>query len=179
MAGRPRKSNITITNRAETVKNAFAAVARDNPALARRLKSGNPFASGSKDIPLAEPERWQTYIANTDSDPRAFHKMRYNGWVPLEEGDLACPIEESGYQKHTDGSLRSPDGKDMVFKMDIQSYRMLEQAKTESNLRGIGSRSKTQSEMAEHAGAHLGDEAGSYINSLDGQVIDRITGDNA
>ena len=178
MAGRPRKSNINVTNRAETARNSFAAIARDNPALARRLQ-GSPFASGSKEIPLAEPQRWHTYIANTDSDPRAFHKMRYNGWVPLEEGDLACPVEESGFQKMPDGSLRSPDGKDMVFKMDIDHYRALEQAKTASNMRGIGSRSKTQAEMAEHAGSNLGDEAGSYINSLDGQVIDRITGDTA
>lgn len=176
MAGRPRKSDITITNRAETARNSFAAIARDNPALARRLKSGNPFASGSKSVPLAEPQRWHTYIANTDTDPRAFHEMRYNGWIPLEESDLACPVEESGFAKATDGSLRSPDGKSMIFKMDIAQYRQLERMKTENNLRGIGSRKQTQSQMAEAAGSQLGDEAGSYINNLDGEVIDRITG---
>jgi hypothetical protein len=176
---RPRKSQITATPRVEAVKSSFAALARENPALARRLASGNPFASGSKEIPLLEPKRWHTYIANIDADPRAFHKMKANGWLPLEEADLACPVEESGFEKKPDGSLRSPDGKDMVFKMDIQHYRMLERIKTENNMRGIGSRAKTQSEMAEAAGSQLGDEAGSYINSLDGQVIDRITGGDA
>jgi len=171
-----RKSQITVTNRAETAKTSFAALARENPALARRLKSGNPFASGSKDIPLAEKEKWHTYIANTDSDARAFHKMKANGWVPLEESDLACPVDESGFTKMPDGSLRSPDGKDMVFKMAIEHYRVLEAMKTERNMQGIGSSKKMKEQMADAAGHSLGDEAGSYINSLDGNVIDRITG---
>lgn len=176
---RPRKSDITITSRAEGAKNRFAELARTNPALARRLKSGNPFATGSREIPMAEPGRWHTYIANADADARAFHKMKAGGWVPLEEADLACPIEESGFQKMPDGSLRSPDGKDMVFKMAMEDYRLLVRMKTEANMAGIGSQSKIRSDMAEAAGSQLGDEAGSYINSLDGQVIDRITGGDA
>lgn len=177
--GRPRKTDITVTPRVEVSKDAMAALARENPALARRLQGGNPFASGSRDIPLKEPQRWHTYIANTDGDSRQFYKMRSNGWVPLEEGDLACPIEESGFVKAPDGSLRSPDGKDMVFKMDRSHYRILEMRKNQANLAGIGSQSKTQYEMATAAGKAMGDEAGTFINSLEGSVIDSITGGDA
>jgi hypothetical protein len=105
--------------------------------------------------------------------------MKANGWIPLEEADLACPIEESGFIKATDGSLKSPDGKDMVFKMDQVHYRQLEAAKTAHNLRGIGSQTKTKSDMAEAAAGTLGSEAADYIHGLDGQVVDRITGGDA
>lgn len=179
MAGRPRKSQITVTPRAEQAKNSFVALARENPALARRLQSGNPYASGSKDIPLKEPHRWQTRIASTETDPRRFHRLKHNGWIPLAEDDLGCPVEESGFVKAPDGSLRSPDGKEMVFKMDKAHFRVLEQMKTERNMQGIGSSKKMKEQMADAAGSQLGDEAGSYINSLSGEVIDKITGGDA
>ena len=173
------KSQITVTSRAEQQKNRIAAITRENPALARRLASGNPFANGSKEIPLREPEKWHTYLANNEADSRAFYKMKYNGWIPLTEDDLACPLEESGFVKAPDGSLRSPDNKDMLFKMDVNAYRTLEAMKTAANSRGIGSASQVKSDMADAAGRELGDEAGSFIHGLDGKVIDTITGGDA
>jgi len=41
---------------------------------------------------------------------------------------------------------------------------------------GIGSRSKTKAQLAEVASATFGDEAGTYLNSLEGQVVDQIAG---
>lgn len=169
----PRKSKITVTSRADTAKTR-------NAALARRLASGNPFAAGTKSIPLKEPHRWHTYIANTYVDDSAFYEMRRNGWEPLLPEDLGCPIEESGFTVSVDGHLvRGPRGQEMIFKMDADDYRLLERAKTERNMASIGSRSKTKNEMANAAGKQLGDEAGSFINGLQGEVIDRITGGDA
>lgn len=179
MAGRPRKTTIAVTSRLDQVKTDITALARENPALARRLASGNPHASGNRAIPLREPSRWQTRIASVEYDARRFYTLRNNGWIPLLEEDLACPVEESGFVKMPDGSLRRHDGKEMVFKMDSAHYRMLMDRKTAANMRGIGSSRKMKEQMAEAAGSKLGDEAGTYINSLDGEVIDRITGGDA
>lgn len=172
-----RKSQITVTDRAELAKNRATLAAR-NPALARRL-AGNPFGSGSKAIPMKEQGRWHTYIANTYVDESAFLRMKENGWVPVTEDDLACTVEESGFRKSTDGYLvRGPQGQEMLWKMDAEDYRLLQDAKTQANLKGIGSRKKIQADMAEAASGQLGDEAAEYINNLPGQVVDTIVSHN-
>lgn len=174
-----RKSSITVTNRAEGAKNAAVELARRNPALARRLAS-NPHGSGSRSIPLKEPGRWHTYVANTYLDESAFLRMKEGGWVPLTTDDLACKVEESGFRLSPDGYLvRGVNGQEMVFKMPAEDYRLLVQAKTDANLKGIGSQSKIKQDMAEAASGQMGDEAASYISKLDGKVVDTITGGSA
>lgn len=168
-----RKSNITVTSRADAAKTR-------NVALARRLASGRIHTSGTKDVPLKEPQRWHTHIASALLDESRFYQMKQNGWVPLTPADLDCPVEESGFSLSPDGYLvRGPQGKEMIFKMDKADYRLLEQAKTDANMRGIGSASKVRSDMAEAASGTLGDEAANYISKLPGQVIDTITGGEA
>lgn len=171
---RPRKSQITVTSRADAAKTR-------NVALARRLASGNPFGGGTRAIPLKEPGRWHTYIANTLANPNELYEMKERGWVPLEIADLACPIEESGFRLSEDGHIvRGGQAQmEMVFKMEKADYDMLVAAKTAANMRGIGSAKQVKVDMAEAASAQLGDEAATFINNLDGQVIDHITGGEA
>lgn len=173
MAGRPRKSQIDVTSRLDAAKTR-------NTALARRLQ-GNPFISGSKDIPLKEPKRWHTHIASMESDESRFYKMRQNGWEPVTVDDIDGPIEESGFRLHEDGKslVRGVKGREMAFKMLKEDYRLLEAAKEAASMKGIGSARKIKADIAEAAGRQLGDEAGSYLSNLDGQVIDRITGGDA
>lgn len=171
-----RKPVITVTDRAESAKNAATDMARRNPALARRL-AGNPHGGGSRGIPLKEPSRWHTYVANTYVDEGEFLRMKERGWIPLAAEDLACSIEESGFRKSPDGYLvRGPQGQEMIWKMPADDYRLLQEAKTQYNLRGIGSAKKIKQDMAEAASGQLGDEAAEYINSMPGQVVDTITG---
>lgn len=167
-----RKSAITVTNRGESLKNR-------NAALARRL-AGNVHGGGNRALPLKEPERWHTYVANTYLNESEFYDMKQKGWVPLEVGDLGCSVEESGYRLSETGHLvRGPRGEEMLFKMDKADYRLLEAAKTAQNMRGIGSQSKIRTDMAEAAAGALGSEAADYIHGLDGAVVDRITGGEA
>lgn len=171
-----RKSQITVTDRAEGAKNAAVELARRNPALARRL-AGNPFGGGTRAIPMKEPGRWQTYVANTYVNDGEFLTMKERGWVPVSPDDLACKVEESGFRLSPDGYLvRGPQGQEMLFKMDVEDYRLLTQAKTEANMRGIGSARKIKQDIAEAASGQIGSEAADYINNLDGQVVDRIVG---
>lgn len=165
-----KKSTITVTNRGESLKNR-------NAALARRLAGGNVHGGGNRALPLKEPERWHTYLANTYLNEGEFYAMKEKGWVPLEVEDLACSVDESGYRLSETGQLvRGPRGEEMLFKMDKRDYRLLEQAKAAQNMRGIGSQSKIKNDMAEAAAGALGSEAADYIHGLDGAVVDRITG---
>lgn len=172
-----KKSAITVSSRQDAAISNLASVARDNPALARRLKSGNVNGGGNRELPLKEPQRWQTYLANTYANDNAFFEMRELGWIPLVADDLKCEVQESGFRLSTDGYLvRGPQGQEMLWKMDRDHYRLLEQARTASNLRGIGSAKKIKSDLAEAASSQMGGEAGDYIHNLDGQVIDSIAG---
>ena len=165
---RPRKSAITVSNRGEAVKTA-------NVALARRLASGRVQGGGSRTIPLKEPQRWHTYIANTFATESAFHDMREGGWVPLLPEDLACPIDESGFRLSEDGYLvRGEKGREMIFKMDAADYKLLEAAKTRHNMQGIGSAKKVREDIANAAAGPLGSEAADFLHNMPGQVLDTI-----
>lgn len=175
----PRKSQITVTDRAEGAKNRAVELARRNPALARRL-AGNPFGGGSRAIPMKEPGRWQTYVANTYVNDGEFLSMKERGWVPVKPEDLACQVEESGFRLSPDGYLvRGPQGQEMLFKMAVEDHRLLTQAKTDANMKGIGSAKQVKQDTAAAAVGPLGSEAADYISKLDGQVVDRITGGDA
>lgn len=170
----PRKSQITMTSRADAAKTRATLDAR-NPALARRL-AGNPHGGGSRAIPLKEPGRYHTYIANTYIDDSEFLNMKERGWEPLTPDDLSCPVKESGFRLSADGYLvRGPQGQEMIFKMPIEDYALLEEAKTAANLKGIGSAKKIKADMAEAASGSLGDEAAEYLSNLDGTIVDTIT----
>ena len=165
---RPRKSQIAVSNRADAAKTA-------NVALARRLSSGRVHGGGSRTVPLKEPERWHTYIANTWATDSAFHDMREGGWVPLLPGDLACPVEESGFRLSEDGYLvRGEKGREMIFKMDVADYALLEAAKTRHNMQGIGSAKRVREDIASAAAGPLGSEAAEFLHNMPGQVLDTI-----
>ena len=167
--GRPRKNPVTVTSRADAVKTA-------NVALRRRL-AGNPNVMGRREIPLKEPHRWATYIENTYADENAFYDMKEGGWVPLTPDDLACPVDESGFRLSESGYLvRGPKEQEMVFKMAIEDYRLLEQAKAAVNSRGIGSAKKVKADMAEAGAQQFGGEAGDFLSKMPGQVVDTLIG---
>lgn len=181
----PRKSQITVTDRGEGAKNAAVASLRErNPALARRL-AGNVHGGGSRKIPLKEGHdweggRWRIYISNEDVPQASALEMKEYGYVPVTPEDLACKVEEAGFKLSTDGYLvRGPQGKEMLWKMEGADYRLVQEAKTTANNRGTGSAAKIKSDMANAASASMGDEAATFINGLEGQVVDRITGGDA
>ena len=164
----PRKSQITVTSRADRVKTR-------NAALARRL-AGNPHADGRRDVPLREPERWHLYEANTYANANEFHLMRERGWVPLLPEDLACPVEESGYRLENGALVRGPRGDQMLWKMEQEDYDLLMEAKTRANMKGINSAKQAREDMANAVAGVHGSEAADFMARQPGSVIDTITG---
>ena len=167
-----KKSVITATSRS-------AVAASSNEALMRRLK-GNVHAAGSRDIRLKEPQAWATYIANSQANINQQLEMRDRGWVPVEESDLAVPVDQSGFRLENGMLVRGVHGQEeYLWKMPKSDHNLLMQAKTEANLRGIGSKSKVKSDMVEALATAHGDEAASFMNSLSGNVIDTVVGPEA
>lgn len=168
-----RKSQITVTSRADRAKTA-------NTVLARRLASGNHDGGGSRAIPLKEPEKWYTRIENCMVDDGRFYKMVHElGYEPLLPTDLACTPEEAGFRVSEDGKLvRGPAGPamEMVFKMTREDRQLIDADRTARNMQGIGSAKRAKDDLANAAGSALGSEAGDFVNGLEGSVVDRITG---
>jgi hypothetical protein len=149
---------------------------RRSAALERRLSKGaNPHATSAKVIPLKDPHRWQLYIGNDYAEDDGLYRIVHEyGWLPLAREDLACKPEEIGFRVNESGHLvRGPQGREVVFKMDKADYAVLQQRKSEANMRGIGSASKTRQQVAEAAASQFGAEAGEYIHkSVTGTVTD-------
>ncbi len=165
----PKKSNITVTPRSERTRNAV---------LARRLQGGNIHgAGGTRAIPLKDAG-FYSRIENNYADESMHYRMVHElGYEPVTPEMLSCKPEEIGFKVSADGYLvRGPNGGEMIYRMAEADRKLLEQAQTDANMAGIGSRSKTQAEIANVAGKTFGGEAGDYMASLEGQVIDQIAG---
>lgn len=169
-----KKSQITVTSRADAAKTA-------NTVLARRISGGNIHGvGGTRGVPLKDGG-WYTRIENNYADETMHYRMVHElGYEPVKPEDLACTPEEIGFKVSPDGNLmRGPQGGEIIYKMRVEDRKILEQHQTEANMRGIGSASKTRAVMADVAGKQFGDEAGDYLSKLDGQVIDSVTGGGA
>jgi hypothetical protein len=175
--GKPRGARASSEASApEPPKPVVQVTSRRSAALERRLAKGaNPHASSIKVIPLREPHRWQLYIGNDYAGDDGLYRMVHEyGWSPLELGDLSCKPEEIGYRVNESGHLvRGPQGREVIFKMAKEDYAILQQRKTEKNLQGIGSATKTRTQVAEAAANAFGPEAGDYVHKhVTGTVTD-------
>lgn len=156
-------------------KPAIQVTTRRNEALMRRLAGGNPFASGTRAIPLKEPHRWHLRIENDYADDgQVYRAIHEGGWVPLEPGDLACAPIDVGLRIGEGGYLvRGAQGREVVLKMAKEDYRQLELAKTAANNATIGRPDKIKAEMAGSAAATHGAEAGDFVHRhVTGTVTD-------
>lgn len=174
--GKPRGPRASSEASAPDEKPVIQVTSRRSAALERRLAKGaNPHATSAKVIPLKEPHRWQLYIGNDYAGDDGLYRMVHEyGWLPLSPEDLACKPDEIGYRVNESGHLvRGPQGREVVFKMDKSDYAILMQRKTERNMQGIGSASKTRTQVAEAAASAFGPEAGDYIHKhVTGTVTD-------
>jgi len=150
------------------------ATPRRNDVLARRL-AGNPNGSAQRDIPLKEPHRWQLYIANDYNQEDDLYRMVHElGWSHLLPEDLACKPKEIGFRVSEDGHLvRGTQGREMVFKMAKDDYRLLKQRESDANNAQIGRPGKTKEAAANAVASVYGDEAASFVDKhLVGSVTD-------
>jgi hypothetical protein len=167
--GRPR---VSMTSRAEGAKNR-------NAALARRLQ-GNPFATGSKSVPVRDPEKWALRWANSDANENRHYQMTHDlGWESVTPADLPEGVtpDQIGLRVSEDGGLvRGVRGQERLYKMAAEDFAAVQQRKTEANLRGVGSAAKIRHDMANATASAHGSEAADYVHNLPGEVVDKMIG---
>lgn len=148
--------------------------ARRLSVIEKRLSGASPFGTESVTIPLKDPD-WAVYIGNgARSDRRLWELVNVKGWVPVTVDDLACKPEDFGFTVTPDGHLcTGPKGLEVVFKMPKADYAKLVRAKTEANLKSIGSSAKVKADLANAAATQFGPEAGEFIQQhVHGEVKD-------
>jgi len=158
---RGRKPRVTVTPRAEVVE-------MDIDDVIQRRLAGQPFGARTTAIPLKEPERWATFIANSLADENNHYRMVHEfGWVPLTVHDLADGVtpQSIGWQVKEDGITlcRGARGDDIVYKMDKRRREQIQMAKTQANKRGIGSAKAVREEAANAAAGQMGSDAADFV----------------
>lgn len=157
----PRKPQISVTPRTTDV---------DIDAIIRKRLEGNPFGGGTTEIPLAEPERWDTYIANGDLHQSRLYEMTHRlGWVPVTAADLAPGISADaiGFTINESGHLcRGARGQEVVYKQPKDIRKQVMQRKTDVNKRGMGDAAKVKADMVNAIGGSHGDEAAHHVNKF-------------
>ena len=142
------------------------AVKKEISIVERRLKSGSIFSSGSKPIPLVEPDRWKVREANTDiSDSRLWDLQAEKGWVYLELADLAVAPHEIGYRELDGRIVRGPHGHLVLMKMAKPDYQAIVQEKDARNRANTFSAKANKDAILAAASSREGDgdRAASYL----------------
>jgi hypothetical protein len=155
-----RKPQISVTPRTES---AF-----DIDEIIRKRLAGNPFGVGTTEIPMREPGKWATYLANGDLHPSRLYEMTARkGWVPFTVDDLPENVtpESIGFSVNEAGALcRGTRGQEIVYKQPAEVRQQIQAAKTAANMRGMGTASKVKQSIVEAASGSLGDEAATSLN---------------
>ena len=157
---RGRKPQITVSPRAEALD--------IDAIIAKRLK-GQPFGARTVAIPLKEPGKWATFIANSLADENNHYRMVHEfGWVPLTIHDLADGVtaQSIGWQVKEDGITlcRGQRGDEIAYKMDKTVRNKIQMAKTAENKKGIGSATALKESAANAAAGQMGSEAADFVH---------------
>lgn len=135
--------------------------------IARRLE-GNPFGTSAITIPMRDPGRWATYLANQEVHPSRLYQMKYQlGWQEVTAADLepGTTPESIGFQVSETGALcRGPRQSEVLFKQPMSVRKAVEARKAEYNLKGLGSAAAVKADLVQAAGNTFGDEAGTFMD---------------
>ena len=144
------------------------AAKREISVVERRLKSGSIFASGSRPLPLTEPDRWEVRWVDT-SDPtrnRQWEMQAEKGWVYLEEADISVPLSELGLRVLDGRIVRGTQGTEVLMKMAKRDYVAIKKMKDEENRKNTFSTRANKAAILAAAGQREGDgdQAADFLN---------------
>ena len=158
---------MATTKREPTITAAPRGADIDIDAVIQRRLRGDPFAASALAIPLREPGRWATYVANSDTSPdRHYDMVARKGWTPMTTADLPDGVtaQSVGWNVAEDGQTlcRGTRGQEVLYKQPIEVNTAIAKAKAAQNLKGMGSAAKVKSDMTNALAAQAGDEAGTF-----------------
>lgn len=120
----------------------------------RRRASGSIFGTGSKPIPLKEPEKWEVRNVNSKVSNQHVYNMRAEKlWEFVTPADLDCTLDEIGYRELDGRVVRGERGEEVLMKMPRKDYKEIQRDKDKTNrAQTLGSKAAKQTIMqAMHA----------------------------
>lgn len=150
----------------------MAKLKKEISVIERRLQSGTVFTAGSRPIPLKEPKRWTIRWVNaTISADHIFAMRADKGWEYVTLDDLAVDPVEVGANVHDGKIVKGDKGHEVLMKMPLKDYRILQQHKDLENRKQLG-KQKTKEAIVAAAGATHGDQAAAFLQQTDIGVSD-------
>jgi len=100
----------------------------------RRRASGSIFGTGSKPIPLKEPEKWVIRNVNSKVSNQHLYNMRAEKlWEYVTLADLDCTLDEIGYRELDGRIVRGERGEEVLMKLPKKDYREIQRDKDREN----------------------------------------------
>lgn len=176
--GRPPKArvapDITVSNRqAEPQEELYAGdLDQAEKLIERRLERGI-FDYTTGRIQFKNPTllgRW----FNEGVNSQQIYRARQKGWLPARP-DMIVDLDQLGlYSLNPAGEIvRGQRGEEHLMFMTKANYERVMAAKTNANLKRMGSTSRVKEDLADTAGQQLGPEAADWVHRhVVGEVID-------
>lgn len=160
---------MATTKKEPTITAAPRGDGIDLDAVIQKRLKGDPFADSALAIPLREPGRWATYVANSETSPdRHYDMVARKGWTPLTVDDLPVGVtaQAVGWNVAEDGQTlcRGARGQEVLYKQPIEVNIAIAKAKAAQNMKGMGSAAKVKADMTNALAAQAGDEAGTFAD---------------
>ncbi len=133
--------------------------------IERRLKSGQVFTAGSRNIPLVEPTRWTLRIANAQVRDGHLHDLiGEKGWEFAEVADLAVDPIEVGFREQDGRLVRGEKGQDVLLKMAKKDYAAVVKMKDRDNHTNTFTDKAIKQTIINAASKDLGDQGASTLD---------------
>lgn len=133
--------------------------------IERRLKSGQVFTAGSRNIPLVEPSRWTLRIANSQVRDGHLHDLIGDkGWEFADKADLAVDPIEVGFRELDGRLVRGDKGQEVLLKMAKKDYQAVVTMKDQENRKNTFSDKAIKQTIINAASKDLGDQGASTLD---------------
>lgn len=133
---------------------------RDLSIADRRRAAGSIFGTGSKPIPIKEPQKWVIRNVNSKVSNQHVYNMRAEKlWEFVTPADLDCTLDEIGYRELDGRVVRGERGEEVLMKMPKRDYQEIQHDKDTTNRKTtLGAKAAKETILGAMHGA--GDEQG-------------------
>lgn len=131
--------------------------------ITRRL--ANPMGNEALEIPSNPTGKWIFYIGNSAMAPDRIWRLRQRkGWefaTPEDIGGGGTP-DDFGFAQQNGRLVRGDRGAEVLMKMDVQEWRLIQQAKSDANTKAM----KGLKDIPQRAAQELGEEGAQAADFL-------------
>ena len=137
--------------------------------LERRLQ--HPFGAPSVPITLKDGQRWAIRWANDHVRSGRVHQILQMGWTFVTPEEIEGRAADFGFRVLDGRIVRGEHGEEVLVKMPQRDFDLIQKAKAQKNLEGLGGR-KAVDDIANRTAAKFGDEAAETVSRSEITVTD-------